>query len=81
MALVKVTNNIVSDPESVKALYTTFSKVEELNAEPGSLYKIFRIKGQGIPDSDKYVKLEFVRTLDGETKVRSWDYADELTGL
>jgi hypothetical protein len=81
MALVKVTKNIVSDPESIKAIYNLFEGVQEVKTEPSSLYKIFRIKGQGVPNSDKYIKLEFVRTLQGETKVRSWEYADETTGL
>lgn len=81
MALVKVTKTIVSDPDSIKAIYNLFESVEELNNDPNSLYKIFRLKGQGLPNSDKYVKLEFLRTLDGETKIRSWEYADELTGL
>jgi hypothetical protein len=81
MALVKVTKQIVSDPESIKAMYTLFENVEELNNDPHSLYKIFRVKGQGLPNSDKYIKLEFVRTLQGETRIKSWEYADELTGL
>lgn len=81
MALVKVTQTIFSDPDSIKALYNLCESVQEIHNDPNSLYKVLRVKGGGLPDSDKYIKLEFVRTLHGETKIRSWEYADEITGL
>lgn len=81
MALVKMSHQIVADPDSLKAIYSTFKDVEEIPTETNSLYKVFRIKGQGVPDSDQYIKMSIRRTLEGKVSIDSWQPADKITGL
>lgn len=84
MALVRVTNQIVHDPETFKALIAAFPwKCEEIPptgpSEP--LYKIFRVEGPGIPKGDEWIEVRFERSrLSGTPKVQGWQLLDELPG-
>jgi len=85
MALTNISNEIGNDPDSLKALYKTFTDVEEIpfaGLESASLYKTFRIQGQGVPRSDNtYVRLLFERTIKGVCFVAGWNYADPDSNL
>lgn len=87
MALTQVIKEIANDPDGLKALNKAFHYVEEIpfkgSAElmNAQMFKTFRVKGQGVPDSDTYIRLRFERTLKGETKLTSWDYADKTSLL
>lgn len=87
MALTLVTKELANDPDALRALHQTFSHVEEIpyrgpqDAAQAQLYKTFRLKGQGLPDSDRYVTLLFERTLKGKARVASWKFAEENTLL
>ena len=79
MALAQVVKEIANDPDSLKALNAAFQHVEEIPFvgmhEP--LYKTFRVQGQGVPRSDKYVRIIFERTIRGVARIASWEPADE----
>jgi hypothetical protein len=94
MALVILSSETASSPEILKALYDTFINVEEAPFPPtpdinpigtADAYKRFRIKGQGVPDSDKYVRLTFgfaaKKQGESDVKIVNWDLADQTTGL
>lgn len=75
MALLQISYHLLNDPKSIKALYNTFESVEEVASPPGSAFKTFRITGQGVPPSDRYVVVGFEHGLDGNTKISGWDFA------
>jgi hypothetical protein len=81
MALLKLSSQLCADPDNLKALYNSFKTVEHVPDEIESLYKVFRVTGQGVPDQDKFIKVEFVRSLNGVNKISSWELANQLTGL
>ncbi len=85
MALTNISNEIGNDPDSLKALYKSFTDVEELpfvGDKAASLYKTFRIQGQGVPRSDNtYVRLLFERSISGACIVSGWNYADPESNL
>lgn len=83
MALTQIIKEIANDPDGLKALGRAFHLVQEVpfqgppEVAKAQLYKTFRIKGQGVPDSDKYVRVLFERTLKGQARVASWTPADQ----
>jgi len=83
MALVKVVKGVINDPQTLDCLYKTFHNVEEIpyQGENEPLYKTFRVQGQGVPKSDKYIFIQFERNLQGQVKITGWDLADSTTGL
>lgn len=75
MALVLISKELITDPETIIALHKAFELVEELpemGQQPGTLYKTFRVKGNGVPNDDKYIDLSFGIQLGGKPRVTSW---------
>lgn len=83
MALLQVPLNLLNDPKSMKAIYSTFEDVHEVDATVvNSLYKTFSVYGQGVPDDDRYIVVGFAHGMDGQTKISGWDFAtNQTTGL
>jgi len=75
MALLQVSQHLLNDPQSVKAIYHTFESVEEVQSANNNLYKTFRVTGQGVPLDDKYIVVGFSHGLDGKTKIDGWSHA------
>lgn len=76
MALVNITGNLLRDPKSLAALNSAFHLVEYVKDVNHTDYKILRVKGQGVPDSDSYINIEFGVDLKGNTKILGWQLAD-----
>ena len=79
MALTKIPNTTMADPDAIIALNKSFTLVEILpftGLEP--LYKTVRLKGQGVPDSDAYVNIRFEIPLGGKVRVGGWSPADGI---
>ncbi len=81
MALLQLATHLLNDPKTVKAIYNTFETVEEVPSTIGSLYKTFKITGQGVPADDRYVVIGFEHGLDGNTKISGWSFANQTTGM
>lgn len=77
MALLQVSQHLLNDPQTIKAIYNTFDTVEEVPATIDNLYKTFRITGQGVPLDDRYVVVGFSHGLDGKTKIDGWSHANQ----
>jgi hypothetical protein len=76
MALLQVSQHLLNDPQSIKAIYHTFDSVEEVNSPIESLYKTFRVTGQGVPLDDKQIIVGFEHGLDGNTKITGWSFSN-----
>jgi len=89
MALTLLSKDIVNQPDVLRAMHQAFIHVEEAPFPETGLsatefqphYKRFRLKGQGVPDSDKYVTIDFRLNNGAGMKVSGWRFADQTTGL
>lgn len=77
MALLQISQHLLNDPQTIKAVYNTFETVEEASMATDSLHnvKTFRITGQGVPLDDKFIIVGFSHGLDGKTKIDGWSHA------
>ena len=76
MALLQISQHLLNDPQTIKALYNTFDTVEDVTSQINNPYKTFRITGQGVPMDDRYVVVGFSHGLDGKTKIDGWSHVN-----
>jgi hypothetical protein len=74
MALLQISQHLLNDPKTIKAIYNTFETVEEVPVTIDRLYKTFRVTGQGVPLDDKHIVVGFEHGLDGNTKISGWSF-------
>jgi hypothetical protein len=72
MALVEIPAGLLNSPDTMDALYRTFSKVEVVSEDVHLGTKTFRVLGQGTPTSDVLIQIEFVIKND-QVQIRSWE--------
>jgi len=72
MALVEISSGHLNSPDTLDALYKTFSTVETVSEDLNLGSKTFRVLGQGVPTSDVFIHVEFA-IKNGQIQVRSWE--------
>jgi hypothetical protein len=79
MALLQLSQHLLNDPQTVKAIYNTFETVEEASLSTDNLQnvKTFRVTGQGVPLDDRHILVGFSHGLDGITKIDGWSHANQ----
>lgn len=85
MALVLISKEFANEPSSMKALQKAFSEnVEQITPsdQEGTLYKIFRVQGGGVPKDDTYIAFRMVQPVNSNVpRINEWWLADPVTKL
>lgn len=77
MAIVRFSNVLLNDPETMVAFYEAFPNAKEIPLPNGAQeYKLFEangtINGKELPDNDNIIVLHFHRN-GGRTKIAKWE--------
>ena len=79
MALLQISQHLLNDPQTIKAIYNTFDTVEDATMVTDGLHHVrtFRVTGQGVSLDDRQIVVGFSHGLDGQTKIDGWSYANQ----
>lgn len=73
MANLLIKEGMLTDPDTLKALYAAFPEAVESESKWPD-HKVFKVTSQGVPQGDdQWITANFVLTLNGAVKIDTWN--------